>query len=212
MKLENFIYKCYEKYINRKIYVLIFIMRNYSSFIEKITKNSIQKRLTIYEEAYGFDDKSRTGSKNFNNYFGDFIEKMCLLIKDYKKINKTDNRFEGNDGYNNTTYFEIKSRHDTMNQGSSFKIIKPKLKLAIKEKKEFILFIHIDNKNKSKNIPLHLGNGLKKIKDLEGYDSEKHRWISGDEMKKYIYGNLYYKDADNFILQIISAYSPLKKT
>ena len=65
--------------------------------------------------------------------------------------------------------------------------IKPKLKQAILENKKFKLLILIDKNNDDKNIPLHEGFGLKKIKDIEGCDEKKHRWISGNNIYDYLY-------------------------
>ncbi len=47
--------------------------------------------------------------------------------------------------------------------------------------------ILIDNKFISRNIPLHSGNGLKELKNIEGYDEKIHRWISGDDVYKYLF-------------------------
>jgi hypothetical protein len=45
----------------------------------------------------------------------------------------------------------------------------------------------IDDPHRSRNIPLHWGQGLKKIQTVTGYDEKKHRWISGLEAFKYLF-------------------------
>lgn len=70
----------------------------------------------------------------------------------------------------------------------AIKEITPMVEIAIKNSKNFNLIILTDKEYKSQNIPLHLGNGLSSIKNIPGYDSEKHRWISGKKAYKYFFG------------------------
>lgn len=138
----------------------------------KITKN----RLTPYEAAVGFDEISRSDScKLFNNYLGALIE---VVLKTSEYFNKTS--CGGCDGENASCLFEVKLRHDTMKQSMATAEITPKLTEAIKQGKNFNVLIMNDMHNMSRNIPLHEGSGLSKIKNIEGYDEHRHRWISGD--------------------------------
>ena len=45
----------------------------------------------------------------------------------------------------------------------------------------------VDKNNKSRKIPLHEGQALKKIKDIEGYDKNRHLWISQIEIFKHLF-------------------------
>ena len=90
---------------------------------------------------------------------------------------KQDGNNGGNDGGSKIAYFEAKNRHDTMKQSQAAAEIIPKLKESIKENKKFMLLILIDQNDIDRNIPLHKGNGLNKVVDVDGYDINKHRWI-----------------------------------
>ena len=52
--------------------------------------------------------------------------------------------------------------------------------------KEFKLLVLVD-KDKPRKIPLHEGQALKKIKDIERYDENKHLWVSSDEVSKHLF-------------------------
>lgn len=138
-------------------------------------------RLTEYEKAFGFNDKSRNGSKPFNNVLGRFMEDVWCL-SGCKKCSEG-----GLDAVSETCCYQFKSRHDTMKQSLAFKEIEPMLQIAIETNKEFRLIILIDKNNENRDIPLHEGFGLKKILNVEGYDETKHRWVSGDEAYKHFF-------------------------
>jgi hypothetical protein len=152
---------------------------------DKFNKKPLIKRLTEYEEAFGFNEETRIGSKNFCNYLGYFMEEVYDLSENFNKIN--DNNKGGNDGENLTSYFECKNQHNTMKQSLAYKEILPKLTKSIEENKNFYLLILIDKNNKSRNIPLHKGYGLNKIKNIKGYNEKVHRWISGDEIYNLLF-------------------------
>lgn len=154
----------------------------FENYKEKFNKKPNEKRLTIYEKAFGFTEETRIGSKQFCCYLGYFMEDVYNLSSKFNKINK-----ENFDGYNDECYFECKNRHDTMKQSMALREIKPKLKKAILENKNFFLLILVDKNNNSRNIPIDKGYGLSKIKNLRGYNKDKHRWISGDEIFKYLF-------------------------
>ena len=169
--------------------ILLGIIEIFEKYKQKFLEKSKNTRLTEYEKAIGFTELSRIGAKQFANQFGYFMEDIYSLSPKFYKIKIGDKQKGGNDGENKYEYFECKNRHDTMKQSTAFLEIKPKLELAISENKNFKLLILIDNKFMSKNIPLHSGNGLKNIENINGYNKEKHRWISGDEVYKYLFEN-----------------------
>lgn len=141
------------------------IFEKYKPKFYEIPKES---RLTEYEKAFGFTEISRIGAKQFANQFGYFMEDIYNLSIKFNKIKIGSKEKGGNDGENETEYFECKNRHDTMKQSQALSEIKPKLELAIKENKNFKLLILIDNKFMSRSIPLHKGNGLKNLQNIEG--------------------------------------------
>jgi hypothetical protein len=156
-----------------------------TKYKEKFNKKAKQNSLTEYEKAFGFNGDTRIGSKNFCNYLGYFMEEVYDLSENFNKIN--DNNKGGNDGENLTSYFECKNQHNTMKQSLAFSEILPKLTKSIEENKNFYLLILVDKNNKSRNIPLHKGYGLNKIKNVKGYNEEIHRWISGDEIYNLLF-------------------------
>ena len=171
----------------------------FSNYKNKFLKLPKEIRLTEYEKAIGFTEITRIGSKQFANQFGYFMEDIYNLSPKFKKIkNKC-----SNDSENKFEYFECKNRYNTMKQSLVIKEIQPKLELAIKENKNFKLLILIDKKFISRDIPLHEGFGLKKIKFISGYDSNKHKWISGDKIYEYLFDDYNYK-IKNTILNLLS--------
>lgn len=143
-------------------------------------------RLTEYEKAAGFTVETRGGSKKFSMQLGYFMEDVYNSSKLFSKL-KQDGKNGSCDGISSTTLFEAKNRHDTMKQSQAYNEIKPKLEHAILQNKSFILLVLVDVKNSSQIKPLHEGNGLGKIREIEGYDNTKHLWISGDEIYKYLF-------------------------
>lgn len=45
----------------------------------------------------------------------------------------------------------------------------------------------LDDPHRNRNIPLHKGHCLTKLEDITGYDSTRHKWISGLEAFKYLF-------------------------
>ena len=74
--------------------------------------------------------------------------------------------------------------------------------MSIQDNKKFYLLILVDNKNESRNIPLHNGCGLKKLLNIDNYNEDNHRWISGDELYKLLFPNTY-KEIKQFILDML---------
>lgn len=167
---------------------------------EKFKKNPKTKRISIYEESAGFNEQTRLGAKQFSNQLGYFMEDIYNLSNKFNKLKLGEHA--GNDGENNEEYFECKNRFDTMKQSQAYNEIKPKLEHAIKMNKGFKLLILIDKKD-DRQIGLHMGEGLKKVKEIEGYDEKRHQWISGDNIYKYLFG-----DEDNtvknYILELLN--------
>src|SRR3989344_7121670 len=174
----------------------------FDKYKTKFFKLPKEQRLTEYEKACGFTEKSRIGSKQFSNQFGYFMEDIYTTSAKFNKINNKNKQKGGNDGENSNEYFECKNRYDTMKQSLAYNEIKPKLEVAIKENKHFTLFILIDHKYKNRYIPLHNGFGLKKIKELNGYDEKIHRWISGNNIYEYLF-NEDWKIIKQYILELL---------
>lgn len=165
----------------------------FKKYEKKFLDKPKESRLTEYEKALGFTETTRLGSKQFANHFGYFMEEIYDLSYKFNKIRIGNKQKGGNDGENDKEYFECKNRYDTMKQSQAYNEIKPKLEQAIKENKEFKLLVLTDKNFNSKSIPLHNGFGLKEIQKIEGYNENKHRWISGDEIYKYLFDDYEWK-------------------
>lgn len=174
-------------------------INKYKYKLKAIPKN----RLTEYEQAAGFTNESRNGSKQFCVYLGKFMEEVYNTSLYYKKLNQ-DGEHGSNDGVSKRSYFEAKSRHDTMKQSMAYEEIKSKLEYAISKNKKFKLFILTDKNNIDRDIPLHQGQGLSKIKDIKGYDEEIHRWVSGMNIYNYLFKKNGRK-IKTFILELLSS-------
>lgn len=196
-----YIQKKFRDKIIRKQYIRIFeIFKLYKNKFKQGTKT---KRITEYEIAIGFTEDTRVGSKTFNMQFGYFMENIYDVSLYFTKF-KQDGNNGGNDGVSNIAYFEAKNRHDTMKQSQAISEITPKLKEAIKKNKNFILFILIDKNFIDRDIPLHKGNSLNNISCVDGYDMNKHRWISGINVYKYLFPNNFI-EIKNYILHLLSS-------
>ncbi len=154
-----------------------------------------------YEEACGFTEETRTGSKAFCNKLGKFMEDIYDTSVYYDKM-----AYSGVDGCSDKYYFEVKNRFNTMKGSMAVKEILPKLEKSIEENKGFILLILIDDptKSDSRKIPLHKGNSMNSIKNHKGYDAEKHLWISGNEVYKFLFPH-FPKTVKRQILALISS-------
>jgi hypothetical protein len=156
-------------------------------------------RLTEYEKAFGFNEDSRKGSKPFGNTLGYFMEEIWLISP--KKIRKCNEC--GLDGISKKACFQFKNRYDTMKANTAYDEILPMIKRAIDTDKEFYLVVLVDEKNISRNIPLHKSRGLSKMYNLPGYNPDKHRMISDKYAYKYFFGE-YADKAKKYILYLIS--------
>lgn len=159
------------------------LVKQYEPKFKKIPIN----RLNEYEKAFGFTEISRVGSQIFSCKLGYFFEDLLNISDNFTK-NSSGWNYGLMDGKDECTYYEVKSRHNTMNQGNAFNIIKPRLIKSIEEDKDFYLLVMMDEDKRNiasssktgRNIPLHEGCGLKKIKEIKGYNTERHRWLSED--------------------------------
>jgi hypothetical protein len=135
---------------------------------------------------------------------GHFFEEVWDLSNRYDTILLNNKKNTGgNDGQNKTTFFESKSRYDTMKGSNAKKEIKSKLETSIKNGKNFFLLIMTDINNTKRNIPLHKGVGLNVIKNVTGYDETKHRWISEDNVYEELFPHYPIK-VKNKILECLS--------
>lgn len=147
--------------------------------------------LDPYENAIGFTHGSRIGSSKFNCGFGSIMEDIYDTSEHFTKFNKENKKFKtGCDGFNNTTYFECKSRWNTMKASMASKEITDKLTISIRDDKNFKLLILNDKENFYKNgrcIPLHEGHSLNEIQHVPGYDPQRHKWVSGEMIYKLLW-------------------------
>ena len=193
--------------ILRKQYQQIF--KSFKKYHPNFNK-SISNRITEYEAAIGFTEATRVGSRQFNIKFGEFMEDVYDTSVLFTKLPQTGAK-GGNDGESSTTMYECKSRHDTMKGSTAVKEISTKLDYAIQVDKDFILLILTDRNNISRDIPLHKGCSLKKITTVDGYDPEKHRWISGDNVYIHLFGSNANK-IKKFIIDLLYQTSSLHPT
>ena len=158
------------------------IFHIYKKYHPKLFKKS-NSIMTIWEQSAGYTEGSSL--KNFQQYWGDFMEQIYDISPNYQKL-PTDGLNGGCDGISSTCLYEAKSKFNTMKGSQAFNEIKKKLEYAIQVDKEFKLLVLVDI-NKPRKIPLHEGQALKKIKDIEGYDENKHLWVSSDEVFKHLF-------------------------
>ena len=103
--------------------------------------------LTVYEKAAGFSNLTRGGSKSFGNKLGKpVLEEIWALSPLFTRISPDESEGGGCDGFNETTYFESKSRANTMKGSEAVNEIRKKLEHAISEDKDFVLLVLVDLK------------------------------------------------------------------
>ena len=68
----------------------------------------------------------------------------------------------------------------------------------------FSRLTEIDDPYRSRKIPLHKGNSMKKIEEVEGYNPQKHQWISGLEIFKYLFPDIDPESVKKIITDCIS--------
>jgi len=162
------------------------------------------RTLTRWEISAGFNERGDT-LRNFQQHFGSFWEEFMGVVPWYTNL-PTDGSHGGCDGISDSCYYEVKSKHNTMKGSMAFSEIRRKLEHAIENGKEFKLLVLID-KNDSRNIPLHEGCALSRIRGIPGYDESRHRWISDKEVFNHIFGY----NSDNvydFIHQLLRYTNP----
>jgi len=182
-KYTKIIQNIYKQNKIKLLYLEIFAI--YKKYYPKLFAKPKGKRLTRWEESAGYTETSRVGAKCFQNQFGYFIEEVFDTSDKYNNLSVNGAK-GGNDGESENCLFEVKSRFDTMKGSQAFDEIKKKLEYAIKVNKDFKLLVLVDKDN-PRMMPLHKGQGLNKIKGIEGYDESKHLWISSDEIFKYLF-------------------------
>jgi hypothetical protein len=164
-----------------KIYKGIFEI--YKKYKLKLFKKS-NSIMTIWEQSAGYTEGSSL--KNFQQYWGDFMVEIYDISPNYQNLS-TDGLNGSCDGISENCLYEAKSKFNTMKGSMAYEEIKKKLEYAIQVDKDFKLLILVDKNNKSRKIPLHEGQSLKKIKDIEGYDENRHLWISQNEVFNHLF-------------------------
>lgn len=161
------------------------IFHIYKKYYPKLFKEPTGNRLTKWEKAGGYTERSRIGAKCFQNMLGYFFEEVWGTSNDYNKL-EVDGDKGGNDGESMICLYEAKSRFNTMKGSQAYNEIKKKLEYAIQVKKDFKLLVLVD-KDKPRIIPLHKGQALSQIKKIEGYDESRHLWVSSSEIFKHLF-------------------------
>jgi hypothetical protein len=102
--------------------------------------------LTPYEKAAGFTESNRGGAKSFGNKMGKPVLEEIWGCSDLFTRFESGNSVGsgGCDGHNDSTYFESKSRANTMKASEAVSEIRPKLQHAISEDKDFVLLVLVD--------------------------------------------------------------------
>lgn len=183
---------------------LLEISTIFSKYRTEFMDNKIKKNdITKYEAAAGFTLATRLGSRPFCQLFGRFMEDVYNVSKLFTRCS-----IGGCDGRNDDSYFECKSKYNTMKQGQALSEIQGKMAIAIRENRRFYLLILTDENDKSRNIPLHKGKGLTGLQFLPGYDPEMHRWISGTEIYNLLFPH-YAQEVENHIIQLLRSLQKL---
>lgn len=164
------------------------IIRDNSNKLSRYPANKIY--LDPYEEAIGYNEYSRVGSRNFNENFGNVIEQIYNTSDIYNIFPKEcNNQFSG---YNDTTYFDSKARFENVKSVSLFKDVESKMQFSISNKKNFCILVLNEEPfqilNKGRNVPIHKAlKSLKLIEEIPDYDPKTCRWISGIEIYKLLW-------------------------
>lgn len=160
----------------------------------KIDLNRSAPKTTIiseYEEEFGFTEDTRGGANNFSQTLGDIIPKIYGISLLYQNVltqsSESPNYIGGCDGKNKDTLFECKNRYNTMKASQALSETQKKLEYAIENDKKFILLCLVDKHNGNNNLPLHKFNSLKKIENVDKYESENHRYLSGVKVWDYLF-------------------------
>lgn len=160
---------------------------DYIKFCVDSHKNKFSKSqkiiLTEEEKMLGFLD-TKPPIANYNNSAGKIFEN----IMSYNSISRGE--MGGTDWINDKSLNEAKNRHNTWNGKACTRELPIQLKYAIDNNINYNLFINNDFQKKQwihQKVPLHMKKPF--IKKVEGYNPQKHFWISGNECWKEIYGD-----------------------
>ena len=198
-----FVQNVFRKKQCKKIRKAIFHI--YRKYYPKLFAKPTGDRLTKWEKAGGYTEESRIGAKNFQNHFGYFLEEVLDTSNNYTNLSINGDK-GGNDGESLNCLYEVKSRFDTMKGSQALNEIKKKLEYAIQVDKDFKLFVLVD-KDKSRKMPLHKGQALSKIKEIEGYDEKRHLWVSDHEIFKHLFHSNSEK-IENYIEDLLKYTNP----
>jgi hypothetical protein len=83
--------------------------------------------------------------------------------------------------------------------------IKPKILNSVYQKKNFNLLVLVEDPGKNtkgRNIPLHEGHGLNKLKDIIYYTPDRNRWISGDCVYQLLWPDEWQNVKDTIIKEL----------
>ena len=178
------------------------IFKIYIMYHPKLFKKP-NNTMTIWEKSAGYTEGSSL--KNFQQYWGDFMEEIYDISSDYQNL-PTNGLNGGCDGLSSTCLYEAKSKFNTMKGSQAYNEIKKKLEYAIQVDKDFKLLILVD-KDKPRKMPLHKGQALSKIKEIQGYDENRHLWVSSNEIFKHLFKSNSNK-IENYITDLLRYTNP----
>lgn len=178
------IQRAYKQLIYIRVCKAIFNI--YKMYFPKLFPREQMRTLTSWEILAGFS-KSKDSLTNFQQHLGNFWEEIMGAVSWYINL-PTDGSHGGCDGISDSCFYEVKSRYNTMKGSMAFNEIEKKLRYAIENGKDFKLLVLIDKNNSSRDIPLHEGNALRRIRDIPEYNESRHRWISDKEVFNHIFG------------------------
>jgi hypothetical protein len=183
-RAASIIQGAYKQFIYARSCIDIFHI--YKLYFPKLFPRGKMRTLTSWETLAGFNERGDS-LKNFQQHLGSFWEEIMGVVPWYTNL-PTDGSHGGCDGISDSCFYEVKSRYNTMKGSMAFDEIERKLRHSIENDKDFKLLVLVDKNNNSRNIPLHEGNALKKIRDIPGYNEYRHRWISDKEVFNHIFG------------------------
>jgi len=160
------------------------IKKIFNKYKSKFYENS-RELLTDYEKAFGFTNENRTGNRKFSQILGKIMEEIYNISYRFTKLNEGDE--SGCDGKNDNTFFESKLKYNTMKGSEAYSEISKKLLYSIKNNKNFYLFCLTDRGNGNNIKSLHYFNSLKRIENIEGYNRERHLYLSGNKIFEFLF-------------------------
>ena len=188
-------------------------------YYEKFSTPPAQPRLLESEIRAGFNETNAIDRrKHFNNLRGYFLEKVYACAEGVTKIALTK---EGRSKYGGCDHLhhaadgtleslsEHKNREDTCKQSDLLRTVERQLRAAIKLGVKYAFVVHDEVKTgASRNVPLHKISQLATVQNIDGYDPDNHRWMSGDEAYVFYFGKTDAPPIKAFVLSLYDTLQP----